>query len=125
MSILVLDASALIGFDRGDRAVVAIIARARQAGIRFIIPAGVLGQVWRDASRQFRLARFLSAGDVDIEPLDDPRARAAGQLCGVSRTRDVIDASVVLSARRHACAIATSDVDDMRRLDARVRIVHV
>jgi hypothetical protein len=65
----------------------------------------------------------LGAEVVDIEPLDDERARAAGQLCGVTRTSDVIDASVVLCARSHRQGVLTSDVDDLRRLDAEIRLI--
>jgi hypothetical protein len=40
-------------------------------------------------------------------------------------TRDVIDAAVVLSAREHEVPIATSDPEDLRRLDPSVRLVAV
>ena len=125
MSGLTLDASALIAFERNDRTVVAIIARARERNIRLAAPAGVVGQVWRDGSRQARLARLLGSELVEIEALDDQRARAAGQLCGVAGTTDVIDASVVLCARARAQAVLTSDVDDLRRMDPALRYIRV
>jgi hypothetical protein len=96
---LTLDAGALIASERGDRAFVAIVARALQRKQVLAVPAGVIGQVWRDGRRQASLARLLASDLVEIEPLDDARARAAGQLCGATRTSDVIDASVVLCAR--------------------------
>ena len=89
------------------------------------IPAGVVGQVWRDGRTQVPLARLLGAPIVDIEPLTDREARAAGQLCGVRGTRDVIDASVVLCAQRRQAAVLSSDTDDLLRLDPRARIVAV
>ena len=92
---------------------------------RIIAPAGVIGQVWRDGRRQARLARLLGAPLVVIEPLDDRKARAAGQLCGVAGTRDIIDATVVLAARAHDCPVATSDAGDPRRLDAKVALIDV
>lgn len=122
---LTLDASALIAFERNDRAVVAIIVRAQQHQIRLAAPAGVIGQAWRDARRQVRLARLLGADLVEVVPLDDARARAAGQLCGVTGTRDVIDASVVLCARERGHAVLTADVDDLERLDASLRYLRV
>jgi hypothetical protein len=125
MSGLTLDAGALIAFDRNDRAIVAIVARAREHNLRLAVPAGAVGQVWRDGSRQARLARLLGSDVVDIEALDDIRARAAGQLCGVTGTRDVIDASVVLCARARGHGVLTSDPDDLRRLDASLSYVHV
>ena len=60
---------------------------------------------------------------VEVEPVDDRRARAAGQPCGVTGTSDIIDASVVPCARARGHAVMTSDEGDLRRLDAKVRLV--
>lgn len=118
MSGLTLDAGALIAFDRNDRKLVALLKRALELGQSFAVPAGVVGQAWRDGRRQARLARLLGSAEVAVEPLSDRRAREAGQLCGATKTRDVIDASVVLCAREHGHHIVTSDPNDLRRLDA-------
>ncbi|MEZ4225046.1 MAG: hypothetical protein R3B13_29095 [Polyangiaceae bacterium] len=120
---LTLDAGALIAFEKNDRRLVSLIARALELGLPLAVPAGVVGQVWRNGRRQVRLARLLAAPEVDVEPLDDLRARAAGQLCGVSKTTDVIDASVVLCARARGDRIATSDPDDLRTLDPTVPLI--
>jgi predicted nucleic acid-binding protein len=125
MSGLTLDTGALIGFERNDRRVVAILARARELGFELTVPAGVVGQVWRDGRRQSRLARLLRGEGVSVEPLDDQRAREAGQLCGITSTRDVIDASVVLCARRYGHRVVTSDPEDIRRLDQGVLVTVV
>jgi len=89
------------------------------------VPAGAVAQAWRDGRRQARLAQLLGAEGIHIEPLDDRRARAAGQLCGVTGTRDIVDASVVLCARGRGHSVATSDVPDLRRLDAKLRLIAV
>ena len=125
MAGITLDAGALIAFERNDRRFVTVVARALQLDLSLTVPAGVLGQVWRDGRRQARLARLLGAEEVEIAALDDERARAAGQLCGVSGTSDVIDASVVLCARARGHRIATSDPDDMRTLDPSVQLILV
>ncbi|MCC6625390.1 MAG: PIN domain nuclease [Deltaproteobacteria bacterium] len=125
MSGLTLDAGALIAFERGDRAVLAIIVAARQRSTRLVVPAGVVAQVWRDGRIQARLARLLGSDTIEVEPLTDARARAAGQLCGVSGTRDIVDASVVLCARRRGHGVVTSDPDDLGRLDPKLRLVVV
>ena len=122
---LTLDSGALIGFERNDRTIVALLARSRALGYSLAVPAGVVGQVWRDGRRQARLARLLGAEEVVIEPLVDERARQAGQLCGLTGTHDVIDASVVLCARARGHRIVTADPDDLRRLDPSVPIVAV
>jgi hypothetical protein len=122
---LTLDSGALIALERADRRMVALVVRARERGDLLAIPAGVVGQVWRDGRKQARIARLLASELVEVEPLDDQRARAAGQLCGVARTSDVIDASVVLCARARKQAVATSDVDDLKRLDPRLMLIPV
>jgi hypothetical protein len=125
MSGVTLDTGALIAFERNDRQVVTLIQRALERREPVAVPAGVVGQAWRDGQRQARLARLLASPQIEVEPLDDMKARAAGQLCGVTRTRDIIDASVVLCARSRGQAVVTSDVGDLRRLDAKVRLVAV
>ena len=125
MSGVTLDAGALIAFENNDRRVVAVLLRALEQGVPIAVPAGVLGQVWRDGRRQVRLVRLLGSDSVSIETLDDERARAAGQLCGVAGTSDVIDASVVLCARARKHGVMTSDPDDLRRLDPTLRLVPV
>jgi hypothetical protein len=125
MAGLTLDAGALIAFEKNDRRVVALLARSLQHGHALAVPAGVVGQVWRDGRRQARLARLLRTSDLAIEPLDDEGARAAGQLCGVRGSQDVIDASVVLCARRRDHTILTSDPGDISALDPAVKIIEV
>jgi hypothetical protein len=125
MSGLTLDAGALIAFERNDRRLVALLARALEVRHSLAVPAGVVGQVWRDGRRQARLARLLGSEQVEIEALDDQRAREAGQLCGVTGIADVIDASAVLCARRRGHRIVTSDPADIRRLDPALPMIVV
>jgi predicted nucleic acid-binding protein len=125
MAGLTLDAGALIAFERNDRRVVALLARALHHGCTLVVPAGVVGQVWRDGRKQARLARLLAADEIEVETLDDRRARAAGQLCGVTATADVIDASVVLGAKARGHRIVTSDPEDLERLAPDVELIAV
>lgn len=117
MTGVTLDAGALIAIEKNDRRVVAALRLAVDADIPITVPAGVVGQVWRDGARQVRLARLLSSSGVTVEVLDDARARAAGQLCGATGTKDVIDAAVVLGAKARGDRIFTSDLDELQRLD--------
>jgi hypothetical protein len=125
MNGLTLDAGALIAFEKNDRKVVTLLARALELGYSLAVPAGAVGQVWRDGRRQARLARLLASHQVEVEPLDDERARAAGHLCGVMRTSDVIDASVVLCARQRSHRIVTSDPADIRKLAPKFAVIVV
>jgi hypothetical protein len=74
-----------------------------------------------DGSRvhvQVAIASLTRATETTVVPLDKLLAEAAGMLCGRRQTSDVIDASVVLTARREGAApIVTSDVADLRHLD--------
>ncbi len=44
-------------------------------------------------------------------------AEAVGALCGRTGTSDVVDASLVLVARRSRALVVTGDAEDIRRLD--------
>ncbi|MBV8569112.1 MAG: hypothetical protein JO319_00735 [Acidobacteriaceae bacterium] len=122
---ITLDTGALIALDRGDKRMIALIKRALDRGLRFRVPAGVVGQAWRDGRVQVALSRFLLSEEVHIIPLDDQLARACGELCAATRTSDVIDASVVILARERREPIFTSDPADLRRLDGTAHIVPI
>lgn len=120
-----LDAGALIAFDRGVRRMDVLVARARERGTTLTVPAGALAQAWRNGRTQARLARLVSSPLCEIVALDGLAARVAGQLCGVSGTDDVIDATVVLCARQRSHVVVTSDPRDVRHLAADLRVVTV
>ena len=125
---IVLDAGALIALDRNDRQVWAMLRVVADAGGMVHVPAGVIGQAWRDGARQALLSKALR--HCDEVALDGRTARTAGLLCGRSGTADVIDATVALTAaaiaRMGDAVLLTSDPDDLTRLlsalDADVRI---
>jgi hypothetical protein len=120
---LVLDAGALIAMERGDRATAALIEVGRQDGRGIIVPAGVVAQTWRNGPRQVRVARLLNANEVSVEPLTDAAARATAILCGAAETNDVVDASVVIAARRYKATVISSDRADLLHLDPTLPIV--
>ena len=120
---IVLDAGALIAFERNDRKVRTLIELAMAHGGIVHAPGGVVAQVWRDGSRQARLARLLGSGLVQVQALDREEAQGAGVLCGKSGVRDVVDASVALLARRHDAAVVTSDPEDLARVDPTLDLV--
>jgi len=122
---LTLDAGALIALERGDERVRAVLALAIEQRRPLRIPAGVVGQVWRGGGRQVAVSRLLGAREVEVQALDEPLARAAGELCAAAGTRDVIDASVVLAARERGDTVLTSYPDDLRRLDRTLRVARV
>jgi predicted nucleic acid-binding protein len=114
---VVLDTGALIAFERGDAKMRALVREALKTRARLVIPAGVLGQAWRGVARQVPLRALVKMPTTTVPALDEILAEAAGVLCGRAGTSDVIDASVVLVARRERAVVVTSDVGDLRRLD--------
>ncbi len=120
---VVLDSGALIAFEKNDRRVRTLIELALAHGASLWTAGGVVAQVWRDGSRQARLARLLGSGDVQIQPLDRDEAQATGVLCGKAGTKDVVDASVVLLARTLGAIIVTSDPHDLLKIDAGAQLV--
>lgn len=124
---VVLDAGALIAFERGDERMRALLVEARATSARLVIPAGVLAQVWRDSARQVAIGSLMKGKKTTVVPLDKVLAEAAGVLCGRRQTSDVIDASVVLVARREGArsVVVTSDVDDLQHLDKGVQLQRV
>lgn len=119
---VVLDSGPLIAFERGDARMRALFREALNIGARIVIPAGVLAQVWRDPAKQVALGALSRAATTAVVPLDQVLAEAVGVLCRKRKTSDVIDASVVLTARREGAAIVTLDVDDLRHLDKAVEL---
>ncbi len=58
---LLLDAGALLAYERGDRTVRAFVEHASRTGTDVRTTTGVAAQVWRDGSRQARPATLLRA----------------------------------------------------------------
>lgn len=110
---LLLDAGGLIGYDRRNKTVIAFIDKAQRDQIPVRTTTAVVAQVWRDGSKQVRLARLLAG--VDERDLTNPRSRSIGVLLAASRTADVVDASLVDIAF-DGDEILTSDPHDLRVL---------
>lgn len=110
---LILDTGALIGIDRNDRRVAALIELGRRAGAELRSTAPVLAQAWRNGARQAQLARTLPM--IDIRPVGIDEAKAAGELLASAGTIDVVDAFIaqlVLPGDQ----LLTSDPGDLKDL---------
>jgi hypothetical protein len=123
---LTLDAGALVAVERGNENLLALLERVlEQNGAVINIPAGALAQTLRNPARQARLMRLLGRRQVRVASLDIAVAYAAGMMLALRDASDVIDASVVICARRYKQPIVTSDVDDLRCLDPTVELFAV
>jgi hypothetical protein len=113
MKAVVYDAGVLIAADRSKRRVWAEHRIRLEAGLIPMVPASVVAQVSRSA-KQAQMRRLLRG--CEVVAFDDAAAHAAGALLGKTRTRDVVDASVVELSIRKAADIVSDDADDIRRL---------
>ncbi len=120
-----LDAGALIALDRGDRRVVALLARALETSARVTVPATAFAQAVRDPARQARLGRLVRQPTTDVVVLDRVDATAVGRLLAATDTADVVDAHVVLCARRAGQAVVTSHPADLRHLTPSLTLVEI
>lgn len=110
---LVLDAGALIAIERADRQVAALIILGRRGGAELVTIAPVVGQVWRDGTRQVHLSRALPM--IDVMPVDLGSAQVAGELMGETGRSDVVDALLALAVRA-GDQVLTSDPDNIAQL---------
>ena len=125
MTGITFDAGGLIALDRGDRRVLALVARAAERGLRVTVPATALAQAIRHPARQVRLTRLVRNVGTDLIALDAADATVVGLLLAATRTSDIVDAHVVVCARRANQVVVTSDGDDLRRLDPGLRLLEV
>jgi predicted nucleic acid-binding protein len=105
------------------RRVIVLLARAHEIGARVTLPATALAQAMRRPSRQARLSRLARQSTTDLVPLDGPDATRVGLLLAARRRSDIVDAHVVICARRNAQPIVTSDPDDSAHLDPDARLI--
>ena len=125
MAGITLDAGGLIALDRNDRRVIVLLARAVETNSRVTVPAPALAQAIKRPERQARLSRLIRQPTSDVVPLDRVDAVSVGRLLAASGTSDVVDAHVVVCARRSAQCIVTSDPRDLARLDRTLELIVV
>jgi predicted nucleic acid-binding protein len=123
---LTLDTGALLALDHPGKAIAmqARLDETLRRGGTVCVPVGTIAQAWR-SSRQVRLARLLKSRDIDFAVMTANVARSVGLLCARSGHHDVIDVHVALCARERGHAVATSDPDDMLRIDHELPVIKV
>ena len=125
MAGVTFDAGGLIALDRNDRRVIVLLARAVETNSRVTIPSSALAQAMRRPERQVRLSRLIRQPTSDVVPLDRVDAVNVGRLLAASVTSDIVDAHVVVCARRSNQRVVTSDPDHLSRLDRTLELIIV
>ncbi len=111
---MILDAGSLMSVGRSERAAHAFLAAASRSEMPLHTTKPVVAQVWRSGSRQARIAAFLES--IAVHSLDD--GRPVGQLLAETKTSDVVDAHIVLTAVRLGHDIVTGDPKDLAALSS-------
>ena len=111
---MILDAGILIAIDRGEYTAHSFLSATLQEGAVLRTTAPVVAQVWRDGSRQARLAKFLTT--VEVHDFTHTDAPVVGSLLNRSQTSDVVDAHIVALALRLHDTIVTADAPDFSAL---------
>lgn len=122
---ITFDAGGLIALDRRDRRVLILLARANELGARITIPATALAQAIRNPARQALVFRLIRQAGTDLISLDGPDATAVGLLLAQTATTDIVDAHVIVCARRSGQPVLTSDPRDLERIDPEVPLIVV
>lgn len=123
---LTLDTGALLALDQPSKALVmqTRLDEILRRGGTICVPVGTIAQAWR-SSRQVRLARLLKSRGIDLAIMTPNVARSVGLLCARSGHQDVIDVHVAICARERSHAVATSDPDDILRIDPELPVIRV
>ncbi len=115
---MILDAGVLVAVDRGEKAAQSFLTAALEESAVLRTSTPVVAQVWRDGSRQARLARFLDTLEIHDFTLVD--ARVVGGTLLRSGTSDVVDAHLVALAVRLQDSIVTADAADFQLLTSQL-----
>ncbi len=115
---MILDAGVLVAVDRGEKAAQSFLTAALEESAVLRTSTPVVAQVWRDGSRQARLARFLDTLEIHDFTLVD--ARVVGGILLRSGTSDVVDAHLVALAVRLQDSIVTADAADFQLLTSQL-----
>jgi predicted nucleic acid-binding protein len=123
---LTLDTGALLALDQPSKALVmqTRLDEILRRGGTICVPVGTVAQAWR-SSRQVRLARLLKSRGIDLAIMTSNVARSVGLVCARSGHQDVIDVHVAICARERGHAVATSDPDDILRIDPELPVIRV
>lgn len=110
---VVYDAGILIAADRNDRSIWAEHRVYLEAGLVPLVPSPVVAQVSR-SPKQAQLRRVLRG--CEVISFQEGDAHEAGHLLARSKTRDIVDAAVVVLALARGAEIRTMDTEDIEHL---------
>jgi hypothetical protein len=121
MAGLTFDTGALIALERRRHRMRRVFATAVQDEVSVTVPVAVVAEWWR---RRTDLAEDILAS-VDVEPMDQRLAKAAGEALAAVPGATVVDAIVMASAARRGDVVYTSDFEDLSKLQTHFKSVRL
>jgi hypothetical protein len=108
--LVVYDAGALIAADKNQRLFLRAHDLLIHDGVRPLLPAPVLSQVWLSGGKHAILHRVVSG--CTVIPFTAQDAPEVARLCRKAGSTDVVDGFVAFTALRNGSApVITSDID--------------
>ena len=121
---VVLDAGAFLALERRQGKMVHLARRLLEARTPLVTSTGVVAQVWRGGGRaQVPVTMMLRR--TEVVDLTFAIAKILGRVLAVTRTKDPIDAHVVLLARERDWPVLTSDAEDLLAIDPKLVVERV
>lgn len=120
---VVLDAGAVIAFARGEFGIRRYIADALERGVDVATTAVVVAETIRGGPRDAPINRLLKL--VEVDSVDEPMARRAGELLSTTESDATVDAIVVAAAERRAPSVVLTRDPDVERLAAQAFLVRI
>ena len=101
---VVLDSGAFIALEKGDPIMTHLVERFSREATPLVTSAGVLAEIWRGGKGDQIPIVFLLRRTRVVD-LTQAAARVLGLMLGTARSRDPIDAHVVLFARERGWSV--------------------
>lgn len=121
---VVLDSGAFIALEKGDPVMTHLAERFNREATPLVTSAGVVAEIWRSGQGAQIPIVFLLRRTLVLD-LTNPIARVLGLMLGTARTRDPIDAHVVLLARERGWPVLSSDAADLRAIDPTLHVEEI
>jgi hypothetical protein len=121
---VVLDSGAFIALENGVPVMTHLVERFSREATLLVTSAGVLAEIWRGGKGAQIPVVFLLRRTRVVD-LTHAIARVLGLMLGTTRTRDPIDAHVVLLAREHGWSVLSSDATDLYAIDPTLHVEEI
>jgi len=121
---VVLDSGAFIALEKHNPVMTHLVERLAREATSLVTSAGVVAEIWR-GGKDAQIAIVYLLRRTQVVDLTNAVARVLGLMLGATRTRDPIDAHIVLLARERGWPVLSSDVADLRAIDPTVQVEEI